>query len=134
VFCGAEDALFGCTDVTLDQLRDVPFISFSCDTEGRALEPMMALRDGAGLGRTISGTSGDFTEVCRMITAGIGIGVLPVHAVTREIEEETLWQIKLPKARLFSNMYFISDASRHFSPAEKMFLSVAKEIIDTPDS
>lgn len=132
IFCGAEHHLFGRMDVTIDELRDVPFIAFSCDTEGRAPEPMVALRDGAGLGRTIAGTSGDFNEVCRMITAGLGIGVLPVHAVQREIAEATLWHINLPKAQLYADMYFISDPARHFSPAEKMFLSVAKEIIAMP--
>lgn len=132
IFCGAEDPLFGRKDVTLDELRDVPFISFSCDAEGGAPEPMIALRDDAGLGRTISGTSGDFTEVCRMITAGLGIGVLPVHAVMREISDETLWQIDLPKAQLYADMFFISDPARHFSAAEHMLLSVAKEVIDTP--
>jgi DNA-binding transcriptional LysR family regulator len=131
IFCGAEDPLFGRSDVTLDTLRDVPFISFSCDTQGRAPEPMIALRDGAGLGRTIAGTSGDFSEVCRMITAGLGVGVLPVHAVQREIADETLWQIDLPKAQLFADTYFVSDPARHFSAAEGMFLSIAKEVIDT---
>lgn len=133
VFCGAEHPLFGRADVTVDELRDVPFISFSCDSEGRAPEPMLALRDGAGLGRSIAGTSGDFNEVCRMITAGLGVGVLPVHAVTREIADETLWHIHLPQAELYADMFFISDPARHFSAAEEMFLSVAKEIIGMPN-
>jgi DNA-binding transcriptional LysR family regulator len=133
IFCGAEHPLFGRENVTLDELRDVPFISFSCDTEGRAPEPMIALRDGAGLGRTIGGTSGDFNEVCRMITAGLGVGVLPVHAAQREIAEETLWHIDLPQAQLYADIYFISDTARHFSAAEKMFLSIAKEVINMPD-
>lgn len=129
IFCGAEDPLFGRQDVSLDELRDVPFISFSCDKEGRAPEPMIALRDSTGLGRTIGGTSGDFTEVCRMITAGLGIGVLPVHAVAREIEQQTLWRIDLPKAHLYADMFFISDPARHLSAAEAMFLHVAQEVI-----
>lgn len=129
VFCGAEDPLFGRSDVTLDELRDVPFISFSCDAQGRAPEPMIALRDGAGLGRKISGTSGDFTEVCRMIAGGLGVGVLPVHAVAREIAEGILWRIELPNAQLYADMFFISDSSRHLSTAERMFLSVAEDVI-----
>lgn len=133
VFCGAEHPLFGRKDVKMDELRDVSFISFSCDSEGRAPEPMMALRDGAGLGRSIAGTSGDFNEVCRMITAGLGVGVLPVHAVAREIAEETLWHIHLPQAELYADMFFISDPARHFSAAEEMFLSIAKEIIAMAD-
>jgi len=134
IFCGAEDPLFGRSDVTLDELRDVPFIAFSCDAEGRAPEPMVALRDGAGLGRTIGGTSGDFTEVCRMITAGLGIGVLPVHAVQREIADATLWRLDLPDARLHADMFFVSDPARHPTPAERMFSSVANEVIDSLDS
>ena len=121
--------MFGRNDVTLDELRDVHLIAFSCDAQGRAPEPMVALRDGAGLGRTIAGTSGDFNEVCRMITAGLGIGVLPLHAVQHEIENETLWHLKLPRANLYADLFFISDPERHFSPAEARFLSIAKEIV-----
>lgn len=134
VFCGAEDPLFGPADVTLDELRDVPFIAFSCDAEGRAPEPMVALRDGAGLGRTIGGTSGDFIEVCRIITAGLCIGVLPVHGVQREIADGALWRLDLPKARLHADMFFVSDPVRHMTDAERMFLSFAKEVITLLDS
>lgn len=131
VFCGAEHPLFGRSDVTLDELRDMPFISFSCDAEGRAPEPMIALRDSTGLGRTVSGTSGDFTEVCRMIAAGLGIGVLPVHAVARELEDDTLWHLSLPGSELRADMYFVTDPARHFSRAEQTFLDIASEVLNS---
>jgi DNA-binding transcriptional LysR family regulator len=129
VFCGAEHPLFGRRDVTLNELRETPLIAFSCDAEGRAPEPMIALRDSTGIGRTVSGTSGDFAEVCRMIGAGIGIGVLPIHAVAREIQEETLWHIDLPGFDLQADMYFVHDPARHLSAAEQTFLDVALEVL-----
>lgn len=129
VFCGAEHPLFGRGDVSLDELRDMPFISFSCDAEGRAPEPMIALRDSTGLGRNISGTSGDFAEVCRMIAAGLGVGVLPVHAVAREVQDETLWQLDLPGSELRADLYFVADAARHFTPSEQTFLDIADEVL-----
>ncbi|MCK0150164.1 LysR family transcriptional regulator [Marivita sp. S6314] len=129
VFCGAEHPLFGRSDVSLNELRETPVISFSCDAEGRAPEPMIALRDDTGIGRTVSGTSGDFAEVCRMIIAGLGIGVLPVHAVTREVQDETLWHIDLPGIDLRADMYFVHDPARHLSAAEQTFLDVAKEVL-----
>ena len=131
VFCGAEHPLFGRSSVPLSDLRDMPFIAFSCDAEGRAPEPMIALRDSTGLGRNISGTSGDFAEVCRMITAGLGIGVLPIHAVTTEVAAGTLWRIDLPGAKLSADMFFVSDPARHFSPSEAVFLTVAQDVIAT---
>jgi DNA-binding transcriptional LysR family regulator len=129
VFCGAEHPLFGRADVSLSELRETPVISFSCDAEGRASEPMIALRDSTGIGRTVSGTSGDFAEVCRMIVAGLGIGVLPVHAVTREIAEEALWQIDLPGADLRADLYFLHDPDRHMTAAEQTFLNVVREVL-----
>ncbi|MGJ8605913.1 MAG: LysR family transcriptional regulator [Marivita sp.] len=131
VFCGAEHQLFGRNDVSLTELRDMPFISFSCDAEGRAPEPMIALRDSTGLGRTVSGTSGDFAEVCRMITAGLGIGVLPVHAVAREVADDTLWQLDLPGSELRADLYFVADPNRHTSPAEQTFLDIAFEVLNS---
>lgn len=129
VFCGAEHPLFGRTDVSLNELRDMPLISFSCDAEGRAPEPMIALRDSTGLGHNISGTSGDFAEVCRMITAGLGIGVLPVHAVARDVQDETLWQLDLPGPELQADLYFVADPARHFTQAEQTFLDISDEVL-----
>ena len=129
VFCGAEHPLFGRRAVTLADLRDMPFTSFSCDAEGRAPEPIIALRDSTGLGRNVSGTSGDFAEVCRMIIAGLGIGVLPVHAVAREISDETLWQLDLPDPDLRADLYFVADPARHFTSAEQTFLDIADEVL-----
>ncbi|WP_417476197.1 LysR family transcriptional regulator [Leisingera sp.] len=129
VFCGAEHPLFGCTDVTLRSLRDTPFIAFSCDAEGNAPEPTLTLREAAGLGRIISGTSGDFYEVCRMIIMGLGIGVLPIHAVQREIAEGSLWRLDLSHSKLHADLFCISDPARHHTAAEKAFLSVMQEVI-----
>ncbi len=129
LFCGAEHPLCGRQDVTLEDLIEVPFISFSCDTEGRAHEPLTILRDTTGLARNVGGTSGDFSEVCRMVTAGLGIAVLPVHAVSREIAEGTLWKLDLEGPDLWADLYFVTDPNRHFSPAEQMFFDLAQEVI-----
>lgn len=129
LFCGAEHPLCGRTDVTINDLREVPFISFSCDTEGRAHEPLTVLRDTTGLGASISGTSGDFAEVCRMVTAGLGIAVLPDHAVAREVSEGTLWKLDFEGPDLWADLYFVADPNRHFSPAEQELFDITQEVI-----
>ena len=129
LFCGAENALFGQQNVPLSELQDLHFIAFSCDSEGSASEPMIALRNNTGIGRYISGTSGDFAEVCRMIIAGLGIGLLPIHAVKREIEDESLWRVDLPGPPLYADMFFISDPERALSDSEAIFLSIVQEVV-----
>ncbi|MGE0847649.1 MAG: LysR substrate-binding domain-containing protein, partial [Flavobacteriaceae bacterium] len=41
----------------------------------------------------IVGTSAKREEVRRLISAGLGLGPLPVHAVRRDIEDGQLWQL-----------------------------------------
>lgn len=56
VFCGVEHPFFGREEVTLEELRQEPFVAFACARDGAGLEPMGPLSIRLGLGRSTSGT------------------------------------------------------------------------------
>jgi DNA-binding transcriptional LysR family regulator len=133
LFCGRVHPLFGRRDVTLEALRAEPFVAFGCGQEGGALEPMVALRDGAGLGARTAGVSPHLREVARMIAAGVGIGLLPVAVVERAAERDRLWRLPVLEDRLGADLYFLRSPGSHLDRAERAFLDLLLDLLPDPD-
>lgn len=129
IFCGALYPLAGRGDVTLAELRREPFVTFACGEDGGALEPMVSLRDGAGLGSRSVASSANLEEVRRMIAAGLGIGILPVDAA-RAGAPDDLWQIPLPGADLGADAWLITNPEIAPSPAERAFRDILESELD----
>lgn len=130
IFCGALHPLAGRADVTLAELRREPFVTFACSEEGGALEPMVSLRDGAGLGSRSVASSANLEEVRRMIAAGLGIGILPVDAARGTAAVGDLWQIPLPGADLGADAWLITNPEIAPSPAERAFRDILESELD----
>lgn len=129
VFCGAEHPLFGQREVSARELVQEPFVAFTCATEGMGLEPMIMLRDGLGLGRRISGSSHDTEEIRRMIVAGLGIGILPVDAITEEVESGQLWPLRLVDQPLGADVFLIYSPFSQLTPPEQKFVDLLDELL-----
>lgn len=128
IYCGATHALFGREDVGLEALRDEAFVAFTCGQDGGALEPMVALREGAGLGARTVGVSPNLEEVQRLITAGVGIGLLPVHAAAGALEIQQLWRLPMLDGQLGADLYFLSNPEAVPEPAEAAFLAIFESL------
>ena len=129
LFCGAEHPLFGKQAVSVDDLRDEPFISFACASEGHGLEPMSMLRDGARLGSRIAGMSTNMEEVRRMIVAGLGVGVLPLMSAMGDIRDGALWPLKIMEEPIGADVYLVHAAPQDLTPAEHQFVQTVHELI-----
>ena len=123
IYCGRTHPMFGRTDITLDELRQEAFIAFTCSQDGGALEPMISLRDGAGLGAWTAGSSPHLEEVRRLIVAGLGIGILPIEGA-RSLTGEELWHIPTSLESLGADVYFITNPEADLNPAERSFLQM----------
>jgi DNA-binding transcriptional LysR family regulator len=123
IYCGASHPFYGRGDITMEELRQEAFVAFTCSQEGGALEPMIALRDGVGLGKWTVGSSPHMEEVRRMIIAGIGVGILPLDAA-RGFEEDELWQIPLLQDSLGADAYFLRNPDMDLGGAERAFLTI----------
>lgn len=124
IFCGVTHPLHGRGDVTLDELRAEPFVSFTCAEASGSLEPMIALREGAGLGRQTVGISAHLPEVERMIAAGVGIGILPVPAARHAMAREELWRFPVLEDQLGADLYLLRNPELPLQRAEAAFLEI----------
>lgn len=128
VFCGAEHPFFGRTQITTRELRQEPFIAFTCATEGMGLEPMAVLSESVGLGNRVSGRSPNLEEVRRMIVAGLGIGILPLMAVTDELEKGQLWRLEVSDHPIGSDVFLVCNPQASLTVPEQNFVTVMSEL------
>lgn len=129
VFCGTEHPLFGRDRIEARDLVQEPFVTFSCATEGMGLEPMVMLRDGLGLGRRVSGSSHDLEEIRRMISAGMGIGILPVLSVAEQISSGELWPLRMIDQPLGADVFLVFHSLASLTPPEQKFVDLLDELL-----
>ena len=116
------------TAVSARELQQEPFVAFTCATDGMGLEPMVMLREGAGLGRRISGSSHNLEEVRRMIVSGLGIGLLPAMAVAEEVASGKLWPLRFTNQPLGADVFLIRHADSPPSIPEAKFIAMLDEL------
>ncbi|MFC5737181.1 LysR family transcriptional regulator [Sinirhodobacter huangdaonensis] len=129
IFCGAEHSLYGRTEVTSRDLQQESFVAFTCATEGMGLEPMIMLREGLNLGNRIGGSSPDLQEVQRMITAGLGIGILPLPAAFDEQKAGRLWPLRLTDQPLGADVFLVHSPQTQPTPPEQKFIHLLEELL-----
>ncbi|WP_336057615.1 LysR family transcriptional regulator [Nitratireductor sp. CH_MIT9313-5] len=129
VFCGAEHPLYGVSEVDIRALQQEAFVSFTCASEGLGLEPMVALREGVGLGSRTIASSPNLEEVRRMIICGLGIGILPDTAVRSQVERGLLWPLKITDKPLGADVFLLSNPNVDLSPAERTFIDTVEELM-----
>lgn len=129
IFCGSEHPLFGVENITLNDLRHEPFVSFTCASEGLGLEPVAVLREGGGLGSRTIGTSSSLEEVQRMIIAGLGIGVLPIAAAKTLVDAGMLWPLSITAHDIGADVYMVTNAKVKLGFADRMFVRIIEELL-----
>jgi len=123
IFCGPDHALFNVGEVDYAAIRSEAWVSFACAELANSLEPMLSLRLGADLASRVVMSSSDLQEVRRFIAAGIGIGILPVEAVARDVRDGHLRRITLTdQADLGADVYFIRNPIAEPDTAEQAFI------------
>ena len=128
LFCGAEHSLYGRESISERELRQEPFISFTCASEGMGLEPMAVLQASANIGNRITGVSSNLQEVKRMIVSGIGIGLLPTYPVQADIDEGVLWPIRVTDRPIGADVYLVHAPKQDLSGAERAFVRTVEEL------
>ena len=132
-FCGPRHRLFGRRGLALSVLRHEAFVSFKTDQLSDALRPVALLREQAGLGGRVVGTSSHLEEVRRMIVAGLGIGPLPIHAVERDVREGLLWRLPPYEDPPIIDIYLVTNPRMNHSRAEALFVeALRRRVADLP--
>lgn len=123
LFCGKSHSLFGKSNLTFDDLREEPFVTFTADILGGShMSDVTALRAKASIGQFVRGRSCNVSEVRRMIEIGLGIGLLPIHLASPYEQSGNLWRLPPYDEVPSDDIYLIYNPATNFSLAERIFL------------
>lgn len=93
LFCGPRHPLFGRRGLGMADLAGQAAVSFETDRLEDVLRPVTLMRAEANLREPVVGTSSHLEEVRRMITAGLGVGPLPLHVARPDVDAGLLWRL-----------------------------------------
>jgi len=129
IFCGKSHPFFEKNNLSLDDLRGEPFVTFTADIlGGKHMGDVTALRAKASIGQSVRGQSSNVYELRRMIEIGLGIGFLPLHLAASHEQSGSLWRLPPYDEVPSANVYLICNPATNFSSAERIFID---QIFDT---
>lgn len=121
-FCGPDHRFFGRRDLTLEDLTGEPSVSFSTDQLHDALRPVALLRAQLNWDHSLRATSPHLEEVRRMIISGVGVGPLPVHVVTRDVDDGLLWRLPPYEDAPEIDIFLLTNPAARLNRAEQYFI------------
>ncbi|WJF91689.1 LysR family transcriptional regulator [Paraburkholderia bonniea] len=121
-YCGRHHRLFGQTQLTMSDLLNENFVSFTSDQIGDSLSPLTVFRDQKGFTGRIVAASPSLDEVRRLIYAGYGIGCLPDHIVRDDLARQRLWPLPPEEGLVDVDVHLLWHRERKMSTAEQTFL------------
>ncbi|KAF0865600.1 LysR family transcriptional regulator [Pseudomonas sp. LD120] len=121
-FCGKHHPLFGRRDVAEGDLQRENFVSFTSDQIGGMLSPLTIFRDQQGFSGRIVASSPSLEEVRRLVIAGFGIGGLPQHVVTADVDAGLLWRLPPHEGIADVDIHLLWNREQRMSRAEALFL------------
>ncbi|WP_120501209.1 LysR family transcriptional regulator [Roseovarius sp. EL26] len=131
-YCGPSHPLFGCKDLTLDDLRGHSSVSFRTDQLWDALRPVALLRAQHRLDDKVIGYTSHLGEALRMITAGLGFGPLPSHTADPYVAQGTLWRLPPYNNALEIDIHLVNNPNTRLNNAEAAFFNkISRWIHDT---
>ena len=129
-FCGPTHPLFGRKGLNLRDLREERSVSFNTDQLHDVLRPIAMLRARASFTGEPVGVSNNLEEVRRMVIAGLGIGPLPIHVVTRDLADGLLWRLPPYEDPPAVDVSVVRHPANRLSRAEQAFWSLLSERIE----
>lgn len=122
LYCGPQHRFFGQSGLSVSDLRQEDFVSFTSDQLDGALSPLAVFRAREGFGGRIVGASANLEEVRRMIVCGLGIGPLPEHIAERDVQEGLLWALPPYEGAAPVNVHLIWNPAAKVNRAEAAFI------------
>ncbi|MCA1367026.1 LysR family transcriptional regulator [Bradyrhizobium sp. BRP14] len=124
LYCGRGHPLFGVQGVDFNDLRGDPFIAFIADVlGGQHMNSVTAVRAIGSFGQQVRGVSCNVEEVLRLISANVGIGMLPDHLARPAVKAGELWQLPPYRDLPTTDVFRISNPNSILNPAEEAFLA-----------
>lgn len=129
MYCGRHHRLFGRQALTMDDLLNENFVSFTSDQIGDSLSPLTVFRDQRGFTGRIVAASASLDEVRRLIFAGYGIGCLPEHIVRDDVAQQRLWPLPPQEGIADVDIHLLWHRARKMNAAERAFLDTMERMM-----
>lgn len=124
LYCGRGHRLFGVKDAGLNDLRGDPYIAFTADVlGGQHMNAVTAVRAVGSFGQKVRAVSSNVEEVIRLISANIGIGMMPDHLAAAGLAAGELWQLPPYDMLPTTDVFRITNPNAILNPAEAAFLA-----------
>lgn len=128
-FCGRRHPFYKRQGLTLEHLQGVDYVSMQTNSLAENSWPAQLSQIRQRIQARVVAQSFDVSEVKRLVSAGIGIAMFPLHSVTDEEATGILWRLPpydpLPEAPIY---LVINPRCRHTS-AEQLFIDALRERI-----
>lgn len=125
-YCGRRHPLYHKTELSLEDLQGLPYVSFESDQPGEGLGAVAQLRAEQGFWGQLVAVSSNDEEVRRLIMAGVGFGALTVEGARPFVEQGVLRQLppydKLPMTEVF----LVTRENSPLSEAESRFVTMLR--------
>jgi DNA-binding transcriptional LysR family regulator len=132
LYCGPRHRLYGRWDVDLSDLAGESFISFQTDRLADDQWPEELLRFRQKMSFRTIGNSFNLSEVFRMVSANLGIGLFPVSTVLRAEEDGRLWRLPPRDDSLKASVYLITNPAKRVTIGEAAFIDVVRQLARRP--
>ncbi len=126
-YCGRAHPCFGRNDLTLEDIRGLPYISFESDQPGEGLDAIAQFRDQQQFWGKLVAVSSNLEEVRRMIMAGIGFGALTVESAKPFVAQELLWPLPPYESLPVTDMYLVTPDTVSLNEIESKFIQMLKQ-------
>ncbi|KAK6021111.1 LysR substrate binding domain protein [Ostertagia ostertagi] len=130
-YCGPSHRLFGRRDVTAAELRNEASVSYYRPASiSYTLQTIADAHAEMQLAEPAVAVSNHMEEVRRMIVAGIGIGVIPIHIAVRDEKDGLLWRLPPYKPMMPVDIFMITNPRVQPSRVEQSLIDVIKELVE----
>ncbi|OXY83401.1 LysR family transcriptional regulator [Oceanimonas doudoroffii] len=128
-YCGHTHRFFGKDNLSLEDMRHEPQVSFSSAQLDGVLSPLAVFCANNQLSSDIVAQSSSLDDVKRMVRAGWGIGCLPEHTVANDVKLGKLWPLPPYDGVADIDMHLIWHRDARFGIAEQAFFDFCQNAL-----
>jgi DNA-binding transcriptional LysR family regulator len=126
-FCGASHPCFGKDELTIDDLKGCPYISFESDQPGEGLDAISQFRDEHQFWGKLIAISSNVEEVRRLILTGIGFGALTIDSAKPYVDQGLLWPLPPYHDFPVAEIFLVTPESISLKEIEINFIKLLKK-------
>ena len=125
-FCGSSHHLFGKKDLTIEDIKGIPYVSFESDQPGEGLDAIAQFREENRFWGKLTAVSSNLEEIRRLIQLGLGFGALTVESAQPYVEQGLLWPLPPYESLPVTEVFLVTPESIALKDIEIQFINLLR--------